>query len=81
MMGVTRPTLNRYLENNPAIVARIEMAREYPNLLANTTVLNGIEDGDARLALDYLKLTNEKFKPKQETPTSVTVVNILADIR
>lgn len=81
MMWVTRPTLDKYLKDNPRVVARIEMAREYPNLLANKTVIDRMIDWDWRLALDYLKLTNEKFKPKQEIQNNTTVVNILTDIR
>ena len=80
-MGVSVKTVYNYLNKNPRLLTRIESAKKFPNILSRQTVINQIGDGDARLWLDYLKLTDEKFKPKQEIQTNVTVVNILADIR
>lgn len=39
------------------------MAREYPKVAARAAVMKRIRLGDAKTALDYLKLRDKRYKP------------------
>lgn len=60
---ISVPAYYKHREKNPEFERRMAMAREYPKVAARAAVMKRIRLGDAKTALDYLKLRDKRYKP------------------
>lgn len=59
---ISVPAYYKHKEKNPDFARRMEIAREYPKVAARAAVMKRIRLGDARTALEYLKLRDKRYK-------------------
>lgn len=59
---ISVPAYYKHKERNPDFARRMEIAREYPKVAARAAVMKRIRLGDARTALEYLKLRDKRYK-------------------
>lgn len=52
------------------------MAREYPKVAARAAVMKRIRLGDAKTAMDYLRLRDKRYKPEYEETESASVPKV-----
>lgn len=56
----------------PEFARRMEIAKEYPKIAARAAVMKRIRLGDAKTAMDYLKLRDKRYKPEYTESTEGT---------
>jgi len=59
---ITVPTYYNHKNSNPEFARRIEIARQFPKLIARAAVQRGIRQWDAKTALKFLELRDKRYK-------------------
>ena len=62
---------------------KMTAAQDYPFILARKTLMKGMQNGDQRSAIEYLKRRDRRYKDKQELEHSgdVDIKNINVEIK
>lgn len=60
------PSYYHHKKEHPEFERRMAMAREYPKVAARAAVMKRIRLGDAKTAMDYLKLRDKRYKPEYQ---------------
>ena len=60
--GISVPAYYKHREKNPEFERRMAIAKEYPKVAARAAVMKRIKLWDAKVALDYLKLRDKRYK-------------------
>ena len=59
---ITVPTYYNHKNSNPEFARRIEIARQFPKLIARAAVQRRIRQWDAKTALKFLELRDKRYK-------------------
>lgn len=60
---ISEPSYYAWVKDNPELLEKFQRLKERPTLKAREVVSGAIEDGDSRLAFDYLKTAkSDEFK-------------------
>lgn len=59
---ITVPTYYNHKNSNPEFARRIEIARQFPKLIARAAVQRRIRQWDAKTALRFLELRDKRYK-------------------
>ena len=59
---ITVPTYYNHKNSNPEFARRIEIARQFPKMIARAAVQRRIRQWDAKTALRYLELRDKRYK-------------------
>lgn len=58
---ISVPSYYHHREINPDFARRMDIAKQYPKVVARAAIMRRIRQGDAKTALDYLRLTDRQF--------------------
>lgn len=75
------PSYYHHKKENPEFERRMAIAREYPKVAARAAVMKRIRLGDARTALEYLKLRDKRYKQdavEEENKEKAPVVQFIS---
>lgn len=65
--NISEATYYRHLNSNRTFESEVISAKQYPHILAKSTVVESMRSGNGKLALDWLKLREpENFTPRLE---------------
>lgn len=73
---ISVPSYYHHKKENPEFERRMAMAREYPKVAARAAVMKRIRLGDAKTAMDYLRLRDKRYKPEYEEAESASVPKV-----
>lgn len=62
LAGISLPSYYKHREKNPEFARRMDIARQFPKLVARAAIQKRIRQGDAKVALDYLRLRDKFYK-------------------
>lgn len=61
---ISVPSYYKHREKNPDFARRMDIAKQFPKMVARAAIQKRIRQGDARTALEYLKLRDKFYKPE-----------------
>lgn len=72
LAGISLQSYYKHKEKNPDFARRMEIARQFPKMVARAAIQKRIRQWDAKVALDYLKLRDRFYKEdaKEEIETN-----------
>ena len=70
--GITKPTLYKYLEENPEKEERRDVLKENIKMHAKINIANGIKTGNIELSKYYLERTDKEFSKKMKVENENT---------
>lgn len=72
LAGISVPSYYKHREKNPDFARRMDIARQFPKMVARAAIQKRIRQGDAKVALDYLRLRDRFYKEdsKEEVETN-----------
>ncbi len=79
--GISVPSYYHHKKTNPEFERRMSIAREYPKVAARAAVMKRIRLGDAKTALEYLKLRDRRYKQdaaEEENKEKAPVVQFIS---
>lgn len=62
LAGISLQSYYKHKEKNPDFARRMEIARQFPKVVARAAIQRRIRQWDAKVALDYLKLRDRFYK-------------------
>lgn len=62
MAGISLASYYNHREKNPDFAIRMDRAREFPKMVARAAVQRRIRQWDAKVAMEYLKLRDKRYK-------------------
>lgn len=62
LAGISVQSYYKHREKNPDFARRMDIARQFPKLVARAAIQKRIRQWDAKVALDYLKLRDNFYK-------------------
>jgi len=74
--GISVPSYYHHKSEHPEFARRMAIAKEYPKVAARAAVMKRIRLGDAKTAMDYLKLRDRRYKPEYEETESASVPKV-----
>lgn len=81
LAGISIASYYKHREKNPDFARRMDIARQFPKMIARAAIQRRIRQWDAKTALDYLKLRDRFYKEdaKEEgTETKAPVVQFIS---
>lgn len=69
-------TYYRRVRADPELYERFEKAKQYPFILARKTLMKGMQEGDNKSAIEYLKRRDSRYSEKVETKNENIEINI-----
>ena len=77
LAGISVPSYYKHREKNPDFARRMDIAKQFPKMVARAAIQKRIRQWDAKTALEYLKLRDKFYKPETveewETETAPVV--------
>ena len=72
LAGISLQSYYKHKEKNPDFARRMEIARQFPKMVARAAIQKRIRQWDAKVALDYLKLRDRFYREdaKEEIETN-----------
>lgn len=64
LAGISVPSYYKHREKNPDFARRMDIAKQFPKMVARAAIQKRIRQWDAKTALDYLKLRDKFYKPE-----------------
>lgn len=74
--GISVPSYYHHKSEHPEFARRMAIAKEYPKVAARAAVMKRIRLGDAKTAMDYLKLRDKRYKQEYEETESTSVPKV-----
>ena len=62
LAGITPMSYYNHRKSNPDFARRVDVARQFPKLIARAAVQRRIRQGDAKTALRFLELRDKRYK-------------------
>lgn len=59
---ISVPSYYHHKKEHPEFARRMAIAKEYPKVISRAAVMRRIRQGDAKTALEYLKLRDKRYK-------------------
>ncbi len=79
---ITVPTYYNHKNSNPEFARRVEIARQFPKLIARAAVQRRIRQWDAKTALRFLELRDKRYKadpiPEEWEENTAPVVQFIS---
>lgn len=66
LAGISIPSYYKHREKNPEFARRMDIAKQFPKMVARAAIQKRIRQWDSRTALEYLKLRDKFYKPEYE---------------
>jgi len=64
LAGISVPSYYKHREKNPDFARRMDIAKQFPKMVARAAIQKRIRQWDAKTALEYLKLRDKFYKPE-----------------
>ena len=64
LAGISIPSYYKHREKNPDFARRMDIAKQFPKMVARAAIQKRIRQWDAKTALEYLKLRDKFYKPE-----------------
>lgn len=64
LAGISVPSYYKHREKNPDFARRMDIAKQFPKMIARAAIQKRIRQWDAKTALEYLKLRDKFYKPE-----------------
>lgn len=64
LAGISLPSYYKHRDKNPEFARRMDIARQFPKMVARAAIQKRIRQWDAKTALEYLKLRDKFYKPE-----------------
>lgn len=74
--GIDPVTYYRRVKDDENLCKRFEKAKQYPFILARKTLMKGMQDGDNRAAIEYLKRRDRRYYDKSIVDNKNTEIKI-----
>lgn len=71
--GIDPDTYYRWVKSDKDLYDRFEKAKQYPFILARKTLMKGMQDGDNKSAIEYLKRRDNRYRDKSESVVQATM--------
>ena len=62
--GISVASYYHHRNTNPDFARRMDLARQYPKMVARAAIQRRIRQWDARTAMEFLKLRDKQYKPE-----------------
>lgn len=72
LAGISVPSYYKHKNNNPEFARRMEIARQFPKMVARAAIQRRIRQGDAKTALDFLKLRDKNYREDARDEWEIT---------
>lgn len=66
LAGISVPSYYKHREKNPDFARRMDVAKQFPKMVARAAIQKRILQWDSKTALEYLKLRDKFYKPDVE---------------
>ena len=76
---ISRETYYNREKADKRFLDRMDKAKAYPFILARKTLMKGMQDGDNKSAIEYLKRRDNRYKDKTEIDQTTRTIEITED--
>lgn len=66
LAGISVPSYYKHRDKNPDFARRMDIAKQFPKMIARAAIQKRIRQWDSKTALEYLKLRDKFYKPEYD---------------